>query len=395
MIPTQSSLTDSGSVAAGQNTDAIPNDSGNNVTFSHHSTKFFMAVENNNEITKVKCNGQHLISDVLQCVQDGHLMCRKCCFPSNSNEVNPQICPQHKTEIFHDKSTTRSISYMRVECPANKTFKVECPWIGYYKEVTSHLDNCTFIPGSARVNMQNAMLLKAVNRGGGQKLEKLTQEITHLRQMQRDSDKRIQALEKLLDESTRDLMQKYNEQEKLLQNVSLKLVVQQMAKSSSAATAVEDEIPPRFDGKLLWPINDYSLKRTLIERSAEKNYLESPPFFTSECGYKMRIRLYPNGQGRREGTHIGIFLQLLPGPFDQLLEWPFKEEITMKILRFDGKPEPEYSFKPNPRLNSYHRPEHEPNIPSGDPVFMSLTELEEGEFLRSETLFVQVSVGSK
>ena len=68
--------------------------------------------------------------------------------------------------------------------------------------------------------------------------------------MQWDSDKRFQALEKLLDESTRDLMQKYNEQEKLLQNVSLKLVVQQMAKSSSAATAVEDEIPPRFDGKI-------------------------------------------------------------------------------------------------------------------------------------------------
>ena len=391
MTPTQSSLTDTGSVAPGHDRDTIPNDSSSIVTFTHHSIKFVMDVDNKNEITKVECNGDHQISEVLQCTQDGHLMCRKCCFPLD--DVKPEICPKHRASVFVDMSATRSIRCLPVECPANKTFRVKCPWSGEYNQVASHLDDCIFIPGSARVIMQNAML-KAVSKGAEQKHKEFKQAITHFRQMQRDSDNRLVAMEKLLDETTRDLMQKYEEQAKLLERVSLKLAMQQMAATSSAATAAEDEIPPCYDGELLWPINDYSVKRSLTDSIYEQKYLESPAFFTSKYGYKLRMRLYPNGDGVGKGSHVSLYFQILPGPYDELLEWPFKKKVTFKILDIVSKKYHCYILVPNSQMNSFHKPNCRPNIALGDPTIISHIELKKGGYLRGDTLHVEVNVGS-
>ncbi len=392
MTPTQSSLTDTGSVAFGHNTATIPKNSSNFVYFTHHSIKFVMAVEGKNETTKVKCNGEHLIDEVLQCTHhDVHLMCRKCCF--SLNEPNSEICPEHKTPVFDDRSTARSICSMQVKCPANETFKVKCPWRGQYKEVTGHLDDCAFIPGSARVTMQNVML-KAAGRRYEQQLEEHNQKTAlQICQIKRESDNRIKTMETMFGQMFNDLMQKCDQQANSLDNLSLKLLKQQM--TSSAATAVEDEIPPCFNGKLLWPVKDYSVKRTLTESSFGQRDLESPPFYTSERGYKMRMRLYPNGDGSGRGSHISIYFQILPGPFDELLEWPFKEKVTLQVLGFDGAEHKGYSFQPDPQSCSFRRPQHRPNIAMGDATIISHKELKDGGYLRKDTLFVQVDIGSK
>ena len=392
MTPTQSSLTGTGSVAPGHDRGTIPNDSSSNViSFTHHSIKFVMDIDNKSEITKVECNDEHFIGQVLQCTQDGHLMCRKCCFPLD--DVKPEICPKHRATVFVDMSTTRSILCMPVECPANKTFKVKCPWSGEYKQVAKHLDDCVFIPGSARVIMQNAML-KAVSQEAEQERKELKQAITHLRQMQRDSDNRLVAMEKLLDETTRDLMQKYEEQAKLLDRVSLKLAMPKMDATSSAATAAEDEIPPSYDGKLLWSIKDYSVKRTLTDNVYGQKYLESPVFFTSKDGYRLRMRLYPNGDGDGKGSHVSLFFQILPGEYDELLEWPFNEKVTFKILDIVNKTYRCYLLIPNSQMNSFHKPNCRPNISVGDPTIISHIELKEGGYLQGDTLHIEVNVCS-
>ena len=391
MTPTQSSPTDTCSGAVGHNTATLPNDSSNNVCFTHHSIKFVMATEGNNEVTKVRCKGGHLVNGVLQCVHhDGHLMCRKCCFPLD--EVNPEICPEHMTPVFDDKSTTRSICTMRVKCPANETFQVKCPWTGQYNEVTSHLDECIFIPASARITMQNAML-KAADQRAEQKYEEVLQKTTlQIQQIQRESRNRFRAMEQLLEDKHHDLMRKHNEQAKLLDNISLELVKQQM--TSSAVTTVEDELPPCFSGKLLWPIKNFLAKRNLTGSNVGQSYLESPPFYSSVSGYKMRLRLYPNGDGLGKGNYLSLFFQIMQGPFDELLEWPFKNKITFKVLRFDGGKHCNSSFKPDPHSCSFRRPRHGHNMSTGDPTLISLKELDNGAYLQDGTLFVEVSVGS-
>ncbi len=52
------------------------------------------------------------------------------------------------------------------------------------------------------------------------------------------------------------------------------------------------------------------------------------PFFTSPCGYKINFFVYPNG----EGTHLSLFLRVLPGPYDDTLEWPLTANFTVELL---------------------------------------------------------------
>jgi TNF receptor-associated factor 4 len=61
-------------------------------------------------------------------------------------------------------------------------------------------------------------------------------------------------------------------------------------------------------------------------------YWLSPTFYTSFGGYKLVMVIFPNGYGEDEGDCISCFVCLLPGEFDDILEWPLRGEITVELL---------------------------------------------------------------
>ena len=396
MKPTQSAPASTSSATVGPDTASIPKDSSNKVFFTHHSVEFVIGTENNNELTKVQCDGrEHLIDEVWQCSHFGHLMCRKCCFPSQG--IRPEICPTHETPVFCDKSTGRSIRCDQVTCPANETFNVTCPWSGQYTTVTKHLDDCIFIPGSARVTMQNAML-----KAAEQKYEELKQETaSQTHRIQQESDHRYKAMEQLSDQIYRDLTQKYDELANLLKNLPLQLAGQPesitrsaAAPSTTAASTIDERIPPFFNSKLTWPITNFSSKLNLAKQD-RTYYLHSPSFYTSESGYKMRVRLYPNGDGMGRGTHVSIFFQIMEGPYDGILEWPFNKRVYFQILDHNGVKQFIDAFRPDLASISFQRPRRGPNISTGCPLFVALKDLENHPCLKDDTLFVKVIVGQE
>ena len=58
----------------------------------------------------------------------------------------------------------------------------------------------------------------------------------------------------------------------------------------------------------------------------------SHPFYSSVYGYKMRLQVCPNGTAHGKGTHVSVFIALLPGEFDDLLMWPYSGEVTVHLL---------------------------------------------------------------
>jgi len=58
----------------------------------------------------------------------------------------------------------------------------------------------------------------------------------------------------------------------------------------------------------------------------------SPPFYTHPRRYKMCIRVYANGYGDGEGTHVSVFAYLMQGKNDDNLSWPFRGEVTITLL---------------------------------------------------------------
>ena len=61
----------------------------------------------------------------------------------------------------------------------------------------------------------------------------------------------------------------------------------------------------------------------------------SPPFYTHLGGYRICLRVDANGCGRGNGTHVSVFVCLMRGEFDDLLEWPFLGEVTIQLKKTD------------------------------------------------------------
>ena len=58
----------------------------------------------------------------------------------------------------------------------------------------------------------------------------------------------------------------------------------------------------------------------------------SPPFYIRPGSYKMCIDIVANGDGDGEGTHVSVFAFLMRGKNDDNLPWPFRGEVTFKLL---------------------------------------------------------------
>ena len=56
-----------------------------------------------------------------------------------------------------------------------------------------------------------------------------------------------------------------------------------------------------------------------------------PPFYTHPQGYKMCLKVYANGYGRGEGTHVSVYAYLMRGEFDDFLKWPFQGSVVLQL----------------------------------------------------------------
>ena len=55
-------------------------------------------------------------------------------------------------------------------------------------------------------------------------------------------------------------------------------------------------------------------------------------FYTHLGGYKMCLKIYPNGVSSGSGTHIGVYLCLMKGENDHQLPWPVETSILVTLL---------------------------------------------------------------
>ncbi|XP_031719139.1 TNF receptor-associated factor 5 [Anarrhichthys ocellatus] len=152
-----------------------------------------------------------------------------------------------------------------------------------------------------------------------------------------------------------------------------------------------------YNGKLIWKIEDFKSRRE-AEVNGQQPCLSSVPFHTGTCGYKMASRVYLNGDGEGRETHLSLYVVLMPGDFDALLPWPFKQAVSLSVLDQSGAANHRsLSFRPDPTSKSFQRPaaESASNVAVGFSCFLPLNKLETPQnaaFVKDDTLFVKVKV---
>ena len=140
-------------------------------------------------------------------------------------------------------------------------------------------------------------------------------------------------------------------------------------------------------------------KMTDFEKNKTANAkLYSPPFYTHTHGYKMCIRVHANGIGDGTGTHVSVFLHLMPGIFDNDLKWPFQGDITVELV---NQLNPMSNFKQKVQFSHSSSPKSVDKVTSGDkaagawgmPKFIAHSKLddEQTQYLKHDSLIFRIS----
>ena len=68
------------------------------------------------------------------------------------------------------------------------------------------------------------------------------------------------------------------------------------------------------------------------QRKRDNEVWYSPPFYTHHKGYKMCVGIYANSYGEHKGEYTSVSVHLMKGEFDDELKWPFRGQITVRLL---------------------------------------------------------------
>ena len=146
-----------------------------------------------------------------------------------------------------------------------------------------------------------------------------------------------------------------------------------------------------YNGTFIWKIPEVKRRRD-DARLGKTMSLFSAPFYTSRYGYKMRLKLYMNGDGAGKGTHLSFFLQLMKGDYDALLTWPFKQIVTLTLLDQDKQRDIKEAFQSDPSSSSFKRPINEMNVASGFSKFVALSVLKNPSYVKDDTMIMKCQV---
>ena len=150
------------------------------------------------------------------------------------------------------------------------------------------------------------------------------------------------------------------------------------------------------NGTYIWKIDNYRRHRQdalLGVRTA----IHSPPFHTSLYGYKLSLRINLNGVDSGVGKHVALFVHMMQGDYDSILEWPFTGRIALSILdQSDGA---EYrhhisdTLVAKPNLSAFQRPTAPRNYKGyGYVEFAPIEAIREPQYVRNNTMLVRIQI---
>lgn len=172
-----------------------------------------------------------------------------------------------------------------------------------------------------------------------------------------------------------------------LDNTQEELKISQYTTSNLALRVKELENQLEFP-PYMWTVTNFWETVSRAKNGSEVQ-IESDSFYLGLHGYKMKLRMYPNGI---KGG-INFYTSLMKGKYDAILPWPFLYEVKFTVI--DQNPDLKRrknlssSLRPNPLFSAMQRPKVEENDGQGLPTFLSHAQLRNSSYVVDETLFIK------
>ncbi|XP_068219755.1 TNF receptor-associated factor 6-like isoform X2 [Palaemon carinicauda] len=153
------------------------------------------------------------------------------------------------------------------------------------------------------------------------------------------------------------------------------------------------------NGEYVWKINNFSPLCTELQNKAGR-VLHSPPFYTSQFGYKFCLRI--NVTWKSNEHFLAIFIHAMQGENDDFLDWPFSGQINLSILDCGPSLKKNHiieSMVSKPDLQAFQRPVVSRNPKGfGFTEFVPLAKLlksEGGSYINRDVLCIRAVVSPK
>uniref|UniRef100_A0A182SPB3 MATH domain-containing protein n=1 Tax=Anopheles maculatus TaxID=74869 RepID=A0A182SPB3_9DIPT len=185
-------------------------------------------------------------------------------------------------------------------------------------------------------------------------------------------EERLQALEKLVERYRRETYHTKQRSEELQQNLMLAIVRNNLASEN---------------GHVIWRIDNFAQK---LKDSKELETMIKGPIFTNQpYGYMLQMEASPYGIGTWRGRNLIAGLTVMPGPYDELLEWPCRLTATL-ILRDQSEKREDARNLCKPIVAKV-KGQRDPNQHY---VYISHEQLFTNSYLNKDTIFLELIITS-
>jgi len=251
----------------------------------------------------------------------------------------------------------------------------------------------------------------------GEQLEEKVKDIQHQHQndvnfLQREHQLKVGFLQEQLEQKVKTCQTKLEEKINMERKIFLICLVLGLVFLTFYLTKLDDKfnsLSTDLSNKLLilevdteesrifiWKITSFEDKLRQGQND-EAKYIQSVPFYA--YGYKLILRLYPNGFGEGENTHLSIAIAVLKGEYDAILPWGFSKRVTFTLIDQQDNPNPRQNvvmgITADPNNIAFTKPvEGKARAGHGFPQFVSHNDLRKRRFVVDDTLFIKFQVDS-
>ncbi|KAL9953964.1 hypothetical protein ACROYT_G041448 [Oculina patagonica] len=286
----------------------------------------------------------------------------------------PVFCPNHCGASFPremvSNHTERDCPLTMISCPYAQ---MGCKTKVQRREVQSHLQTATRLHlDLACVKLNNTEI----------KLNNTEVKLNETQVKLNDTEVKLNNTE----ETTKKLMEKLN---------TLQRQFEEKVREDREEVVMIKRDSSDFSRMFIWKVSNFSdlLRQAKTE---EKVNVESSPFYTESYGYRLKVSVYPNGDGLGKNTRLSIYIRVMEGEYDAILPWPFKMKVKLTIIdqQEDSVERENVSKELTPELagKNFGRPMGIENKGCGFSLFITHKKLNSRRYLVDDALFIQVEV---
>ena len=153
-------------------------------------------------------------------------------------------------------------------------------------------------------------------------------------------------------------------------------------------------------GVFIWRVSNVE---SCITKASAKEYsvqskakaLHGQAFYSEPYGYLLQPKIFFNGARLNDQAYISVFIQIVKGPFDPILKWPFVKRIRFTLIEQESKGfrrDIEKVLIPAADAEELRRPSDDANNGFGIYKFVSHEVLRAGRYMVDDVMFVKIEV---